>query len=277
MLKEIMPSGIKVLSGGTRIWPKFDRPWQADLDVLKPEPFVCPLEIGDRSLEIARFDYNSGWRIRKNRYTPYNFHVLVIPETCQGFSKGYIRTLGGLEGITGALKTISYIVTQQSAELFVAVHVGPGAGQNQWHLHWHVYDQELEETELRQLDATEEYFRSSSLVLTEEPMKIIMGGTKAGQCFFFGHRDSSFESAIGPIALTIHRLAVLYAEKFRSEQGLPPDYSVGLRISQQKNLRYGTVIPILNNAGVIDLLSITEGTRFSLPWSHEVTLAHLRG
>ena len=67
----------------------------------------------------------------------------------------------------------------------------------------------------------------------------------------------------------------IYVNKFKSTQGLPPDYSVGFTFINGR-LHHAVAIPVLNNWGVVNHSALYGHGVIVLPWSHKTTAEHLR-
>jgi hypothetical protein len=59
--------------------------------------------------------------------------------------------------------------------------------------------------------------------------------------------------------VTITAIISLYNNKFRSKQGMPPAFILGLKYEQQRRV-YGSYTPILNNWGFTEYLGLLERT-----------------
>lgn len=270
---QSLPGGVRVASGGTRIAVNLDRPWQADISV---NPETCPFDTKQQA-EIARIDDDGGWRILENRFTPYSWHLLVIPQKC--WPKDEVRTLGGDQQIATALRlAVSHLAEQPEVEYWLGVHVGPLAGQNIGHVHYHLLCPLGDDPGIRSGREVVEHFQSSQLVLLDEPpVKVVLGGMRAGQCFIFPHGELRGTTLSEPeLASVLSKVISMYRRGFTSLQGLPPDYIIGLTFWGTR-LTYGTFIPILNNWGFTEYVGLLERTPLILPWPHEVTLRHLKG
>jgi len=270
---ESSPGLLRCASGGTRNQVKLDRPWQVDLSV---DPANCPFE-ADQQREVARFDCFGGWRILENPHTPFRFHRLIVPLSC--WPKERLRSLGGREGISAALELADSIIGAHDGELWLGIHIGALAGQNVAHLHYHVLEP-LERSEMASSEAESavfQYCRESQLVVLERPpFRLVAGGCRAGQCFVVGSLPRFRLSAAitSVLADVLASTVALYNRKFRSIQGLPPDYMIGIRFHDGRML-YGYYVPILSQWGFTEHFGLVEGTPLILPWPHEETVRHL--
>ena len=157
---------------------------------------------------------------------------MLVPKECWVAEK--LWDLGGIEEITLALGIIEGVVRKNDHDLInVGVHSGYLAGQNIPHLHYHIFDPagenisifKNEQLPLRHVREVAE--TDSRIIFRHNGVTVVAGGHRAGQCYLFidGHFDNiRFGEAV-------HRLLALYADKFRSVQGLPPDFGVGLVFS----------------------------------------------
>ncbi len=265
---ENLPGGISVAAGGTRTEVKLDRPWQAEIRV---DPAKCPFETKEEEQE-AYFEVDGGWRVLPNRYTPYPWHKLIVPRNC--WPSDELRILGGHRRIARALAIAESIDSPSGQETWLGVHIGPGAGQNFAHLHYHlIHPLERLEENNRPSDVAG-YFRASSrLILQDEACKVVAGGCRAGQCFLLPNESGQLDSEM--IAGTIYAIIRLYNAKFKSKQGMSPDYLLSL-VYRHRKLIYGTYVPVLNNWGFTEYLGLFEERPLILPWPHEETVRHLK-
>lgn len=261
------PGGLYTVTGGTRTAVKLDRPWQVDIEI---NPETCPF--CTKPQEILE-DHGS-WIVLPNTFTPYPTHRLIIPRVC--LPKGGLRTLGGSQGITTALgiaeTTISKIGRPQ---MLHSVHCGYQAGQNLPHLHHHVLDNDF--PGFKSHDASDEVLRLTDVVetriLTKGGITVVAGGHRAGQCYVVPTGDFIFQTDVGEV---LFRLIQMFAEKFKSKQGLPPDFMFSSRFRNGEFV-YGKFIPILNNWGTTEYHALEGEQPFTLPWPHEKTVRHLTG
>lgn len=271
---ENWPGGIKTVSGGTRNVVKLNRPWQTDISV---DPTKCPFCTG-QGKEVFR--YEDGWRILDNLFTPFKFHLLIGPENC--WSKEQLRILGGCKNIIRALEIARNVMKTSTDKDFgnfsLGVHVGLLAGQNTTHLHYHLlkplFSQNFSQVrgEFKKLYKNRQY-----IILETEKWIVTAGGFRAGQCFILPTFDrfSFSQETIGTLARVLIQVITLYNEKFLSEQGLPPDYRITMRILNGEVLVVWYV-PILNQWGFVEDSAILEGQPVVLPWTHEATVKFLK-
>lgn len=266
---EELPGGITVAFGGTRILVRRDRPWQTDIHI---DPRACPFEKKDDS-ELATFATASGWRLLLNKYSPFPWHRLLVPGKC--WSKRKIRSLGGQEEVECVLSLAQRIIGSVSDEFWLGVHVGATAGQNVGHLHYHLL-KPLRRSNNVSNHAVEEYCRSRrTSVFRRNSLQVVLGGVRAGQCFVVPVRANQSTISPAKFARVLCEVIELYNEKFRSIQGLPPDYMLAFRFLGQ-NIRYASYVPILNNWGFTEYLGILERTPLILPWPPELTAIQLK-
>ncbi len=269
---ELLPGGLTVASGGTRTTIKLDRPWQPDI-VVRPE--TCPFDhLPPERHEFVRLEEGGGWRVIDNRYTPFEFHRLIIPFLC--WPKEDVRCLGGKKQIERVLHLLSDIHAVERRPLWLTVHIGALAGQNIPHLHFHVQAL-LEISPFPDEVAT--YVRAARPeveVFSDADVRVIAAGHRAGQCLIASHQSHElFETQITSVATALDQLIRLFAEKFKSSQGLPPDFMFLLALADQR-MRFASYVPILNQQGGPEFLALLERTSMIIPWSHEITAAHLR-
>lgn len=274
---NILPSGIRLVSGGTRVWPVMNRPWQPDYALLAGKD-NCPLCMSPEKSHLTVKEYpncGEGWFVRKNETTPFTSHHLVLPMSCKDWGETRWRRLGGTEEIKNALSIVADLATTaQGQELKVLAHVGFGGGQNWWHPHWHI----ISSKNPNGVEKTLQWIESNTLELAKFPMRVVLGGSRAGKCWFHSpanQNNTSFEQSIESITDTLDHLVHLLAEKFVSQQGVPPDFNVLLRIAASGQFQYGCLTPILNNWGANDVAGVDEGNEIVLPWPHEATLTFL--
>lgn len=267
---EKVSNCISTASGGTRTGIKFSRPWQTDIVV---DPAVCPFETKEEA-EIPGFRKEHGWRFLGNKYTPFPFHRLIVPETC--WPKERLRVLGGEDEIGSAFRIVQDVLLGEARELWLGIHIGPSAGQNIAHAHYHLLEPLERMWPELQGDITVHFKDSPNVLFKGSQLRAVVGGCRSGQCFIVPENDSmtlTSETA-REIASLLSRIINLYSKKFKSTQGLPPDYIVGFKFSGLK-VQYGFYIPILHNWGFVEYFGMLEGTPFILPWSHKETLGHL--
>ncbi len=268
------PGGLKSVAGGTRTKINLSRPWQKSISEVRaasPECSIC----NDLSYFVEIHDFRTTrWYLRYNRSTPYNrFHRLIVPHDCWSADK--LSRLGGVEQIQSAL----IIATKQISKnprlpLFITVHVGALGGQTVIHPHYHVVKYLLRR---RRKYTTKDkllefYRRRPDLVLVDTAQLLVgVGGIRAGQCFILPHvRPSIFA-----IAERLDHLIILYKRKFRSLEGLPPEFNITLFYFKGV-FQYGVYTPTLNHWGGSEQVALLENDHLALPWPHEVTVKHLK-
>lgn len=292
------PGGLKVLYGGTRTGVKLSRPWQQPIQV---DSAKCPFCRGEGK-EIGRFE--NGWIHLQNKFTPYNYHTMVIPPpSC--WPEEEQRVLGEKERILEAFANIDQVIKRESAnhdELWVEVYVGVPAGQTISHLHYHINAPERfpddvnpnvmarelafirgkERTFLKHLSNSPRVFRwirsSGGLAAVIESV------FRVGQCFFGyfvpqrdeDHEPYVFVPSLGYVASLVYEVVSAYALAFRSQQGLAPDFQLFLKFVDGHFL-WGSYLPILNHHGSTESVgAIHLGGPFNHPWTPEETLEHLK-
>jgi diadenosine tetraphosphate (Ap4A) HIT family hydrolase len=264
-----LPGGVEVAFGGTRTAVKLDRPWQLEIP---PVGQSCPFEREDVT-PIDSFETVEGWRLLQNKYTPFPWHRLLVPASCWSVNK--IRQLGGPQEIECVLSLTQKIIGPARGEFWLGVHVGLTAGQNVRHLHYHLL-KPLKRSPNCDPYSVELYAKSAKVVLFHHNgLKTALGGLRAGQCFIVPEHPSMLTNPIETFANALSRVIDLYNERFRSVQGLSPDFMTVLKFKGNR-IQYASYIPILNNWGFTEYLGIIERTPLILPWPHESTAAHLK-
>jgi diadenosine tetraphosphate (Ap4A) HIT family hydrolase len=265
---DSLPNGLLVASGGTRTEIKLSRPWQSDIRV---DPSTCPFETPTQS-EIARWEQSGGWRLLKNLFTPHDWHVLLVPFSC--WPPSQIRTLGGMERIAAALHIVTEVLGNMPLEEYwLGVHIGPLAGQNIGHLHYHLIKPLSGPAGNPPASGVVEWMKNSRLTLLEDSeLKTVLGGLRAGQCFVFPAGASKVTS--GALAAALDRLIGMYSASFMSREGLPPDYSIAVKFVGAE-FQYATLVPILNHWGFTEFMGLLENRPIILPWPNDESLRQL--
>lgn len=265
---ERWPGGHYTISGGTRTAVKLDRPWQVDMEV---DPTTCPFCTKKQDV----LEDHGDWLVLGNTNTPYKGpggHRLVIPRAC--LPKDQLRILGGIKGIKNGLGIAEAVIKKVNRpQMLHSIHCGWQGGQNIAHLHHHVLDNEFSGFESH--DAWSEVRRladsTENRIFTQNGITVVAGGHRAGQCYLIPTHDFSYDTGVGVVLFT---LIQLFAEKFVSKQGLPPDYMYSARFRNGKFI-YGKYIPILSNWGSTEYQALEGEQPFTLPWPHEETVRHL--
>lgn len=269
-LVESWPGGISTCCGGTRTAIKLDRPWQMRMT---PHPESCPFELEAMIRDKRKFLYSIGqWRVIKNDFTLFDWHVMMVPTGC--WEETMLRRLGGCNEIKTVLAlTMEMVRDSKKPYLWFCVNIGAAAGQNYAHQHYHLYTPATRGRKLVDLCG----LRRPDLLLAEIcDFKIYLGGHKAGQCFILPNGKMSDPDFVYGLGATLDWIINLYAERFRSKQGLPPDFSFGM-VFHRGQMRYGAFVPILNLWGAFDYLAFMREGPVILPWPHKVTLNYLLG
>jgi diadenosine tetraphosphate (Ap4A) HIT family hydrolase len=263
---EVLPGGAKVASGGTRTQIKLSRPWQVNLAI---DTATCPFDTQPQN-QILWIERSGGWRVLQNLFTPHDWHRLIVPAKC--WTDDEVRTLGGFPQIQAALGIASSLICEaQDDEFWLGVHIGALAGQNIAHLHYHLFKPVGEPPIGAPL--IEEYFSASPLSLFDEPnLKVVLGGHRAGQCFILPNGSLTIDAP--SFAVMLDRIIGRYASAFRSTQGLPPDYLIGVKLLGCR-IHYATYVPVLNNWGITEYMGLLEQRPLILPWPHEESLRWL--
>lgn len=195
-----------------------------------------------------------------------------------------VQTLGGGVGIIGALQAVRMVIEKDMAEgakteMAAFVHVGASAGQNVGHLHWHVVEVRPErplKTRAVNYDVPSPLF-----VHEEHDLQVRALGVRAGECMIVSKKvyPPKFDVHTAfDVASIIDWIVKRGNEKWMSTQGMPPEFTVLVRISSEGAFLYADYCPILSMWGAMEYpLAHFEGGPITLPWPHEVTAAHLRG
>lgn len=271
LYRATLPSGIQIASGGTRTAIKLSRPWQLPMAADDPQNCAFVKDPGDA-------EQLDGWRLRQNRFTPFPFHRLMIPDDC--LSTDTIYELGGSSNHM-VFETASRVAQEKGLELWVSVHIGALAGQNIPHLHFHLLSPIGGGRGETPREIEDLYHHNDGLLLhQQDEFRVVAGGLRAGQCFILtettesgGAETSDFFTRLSSV---IGHVIQAYKGKFTSEQGLPPDFMVGIHLNSLGGFMYGEYIPILNHWGLTEYGGLLAGTPIILPWPHQVTVEHVR-
>ncbi len=267
---EHLPGGIDVASGGTRAGVKLNRPWQPDLSTLSGD--LCPFEHKPQR-EFQSF-WSGEWRALYNDFTPFDFHLLIIPGTCWRHDR--LQALGGAGEIERALTAAALCIGASTHEFWFGVHVGPLAGQNLQHLHYHLLTP-LPRRASQSRDIAGFFRETGKELFATDGFSVVVGGIRAGQCFVLPIKsDARLDQpdVVADLAGASSRLVELGNRRFRSSAGTPPHFMLVARLLGNR-LAYATYIPILNNWGITEYLALLEGTPLILPWPHEDTAVAL--
>ena len=233
-------------------------------------------------LEILEQPNKDGWKVLKSTAAPEPYHNLVIPETCRTWPEERLRKLGGAGKIAEAIEIASRRIKDDCLERAqFSVQIGPLAAQNLPHLHYHLYyaDELFSEPNLAEMIIAQQGDHLKDLLFLENnSFRIVAGGHRTGQCFLLRQDMEEAPLFNADIAETLSRLINLYARKFKSVEGMPPDFGLELSI-RYGHLAFGTIIPILNQIGTLEYMALMtpKVRRWNLLWSHEETARCLRG
>lgn len=270
------PNGRRSVAGGTRISIKLDRPWQVPVKV-PTDPANCPFCDGKKKT-LKHFDEEGGWRLVENAFTMYRVnggvHDMLIPDACWPVEK--LWDLGGEKSLAAAFRIIQEEVENHKERiLFINFHIGYQAGQNVPHLHFHIVQYLFDAHPLEPMPGLHAAYENEykHLILSEDERWIFgIGGAKAGQCFMLPKARNTLPELAG----NLHAMVSLYNRKFKSVQGLMPDFNVSVVMVDGRVL-HGLYTPILNNWGAAEsLVGYYSGAPMSLPWAHEKTVEYLR-
>ncbi len=273
------PNGLRNVAGGTRNEIKLDRPWQIPIQV---DPSSCPFCNKPRN-DVAFYEDGGGWRLIKNSFTPYPFHQMLIPKHCWAVDK--LRSLGGKDELICAMKILKTLAERESNRtLFVNVHIGWLAGQNVSHLHYHLVQYKFDDNSTSSVGLEfQSFFREnpqlviSKKTIWESDLTIGIGGMRAAQAIILPNGEKFhwgiFSATMGS---ALSWLVNEYNEKFKSKQGLPPDFKISLMF-QGGEFKHGMYIPILNHWGSAEEMAMYEDScPITLPWPHELTAKYLK-
>lgn len=268
---EKWPGGIQTVSGGTRNEVKLSRPWQVDILI---NPDTCPFcKNGEERTIFAK----GGWWLFNNLFTPFRFHQLIMPNRC--LRKEEVRILGGYQSIVTVFEIAQNVIQKDKEDFSIGTHVGPLAGQNLSHLHYHLLKPFDSQNSLVITDEFEDLRKNYSyLIFEQDNWVVIAGGFRAGQCFILpASNPVPFnQRTIKCLARVLTRIIALYNTKFLSTQGLPPDYRITVRI-RNGEIFAGWYVPVLNHWGFTEDSALLERQPIVLPWPHEVTVKFLKG
>ncbi len=271
------PNGRRSVAGGTRTEIKLDRPWQVPVQV---NPANCPFCDGKKPT-LKHFDEEGGWRLIENSFTMYRVnggvHKMLIPDQCWPVEE--LWDLGGEKKLAAAFRILQEEVENHKDRiLFINFHIGYQAGQNVPHLHFHIVQYLFDDLQFQRLgiDLYELYESNKykHLIFSEDERRIFaIGGVRAGQCFII---PKSGFTKLPELSGDLHKLVSLYNQKFKSKQGLPPDYNVSI-VMVGGNIMHGLYTPILSNLGGAEQMAYYyKDAPLSLPWSHEKTIEYLK-
>lgn len=278
------PGPFTSVSSGAKKIPadaKFNRPWQARIPI---DPPTCLLEIREQT-ELERYyedaPLEDGWRLTKSTVDTEPYHNLIIPQTCRTWPEERTRSLGGIGKIAEAIEIAERrIRNDKLTHVQFGVQIGPLAAQNVAHLHYHLYlpgDLTHEPNLAEQIAGEHAGHLKDLLIFENSSFMMIAGGYRTGQCFFIPRELSRPPQFNADLAMTLNHVVTLYAERFRSVQGLPPDYRFELSIRNGK-VQFGIFVPILDQTGMLgDMAMLTPCLRrWNLSWAHEETARYLR-
>lgn len=279
---QYWPGGIiSIATGSKRIPSRFSRSWQAHIPV---DASKCPFELNPQD-ELENYyqgkPKEDGWRLTRSTTKSEPYHLLVMPETCRVWPEERTRLLGGEEKIAEAVE-----IASRRAEMDLmtyaqfSVQVGPLAAQNVPHLHYHLYSLDGLDREAnlgREILQTHREHLDDLLIFEDESFRVIAGGHYAGQCFFIPRDLGQPPQFDARMAKILNRVVSLYAAKFMSVEGLPPDFGFELSIRDGR-VAFGMFRPVLNQIGTLETMTLlTPGIRgFNLGWPHEETARYLR-
>lgn len=265
------------LAGGTRQAVKLARPWQQPLEKLAEATRTnCPF-CKKKEENINLPGIPDGWVLKPNIFTPHRKHRLIVPSECWPAEK--LQCLGGEEEIVKALEICRLATVNDNMEIALVTHIGWHTGQNLGHLHWHICDAQVRQPFVNRISA----FNSDRIVARFEEFTLLAGGEKPGQVQILPNGEGKymdFNSGTIPwLARAIHWIVELGNKKFvSSDQGLPPEFAITVRISADHVLRYASYCPQLAmvSPAFHHTVAAFEGGPSPMPWTHETTAAYLR-
>lgn len=272
------PGRRQSVAGGTRTEIKLDRPWQVEI---QPNPETCPF-CTHQQKDLKIFDEGGGWRLIENAFTPYRvnggIHNMLIPSRCWPIEE--LRELGGEAKLTIAFELLQKAVEEHpDRALWINFHVGYQAGQNVPHLHYHIVQYSLDKQPGDHLSADLALKYSYAgvyqhLVFQADNRTIFgVGGVRAGQCFIIPKDDNV---TLPELAWPFWRFVNICNQKYKSKQGLGPDYNTSI-VMKGGRVLHGLYTPILNNYGSAEALAFYDSEApISMPWTHEKTVEYLK-
>ncbi len=294
-IMHVYPGGIVTIAGAKKTMPaSFSRPWQAKVPYPNPKcPYHKPEE-REQALLTEVDTEGEQWFVIDSLYAPERPHRLIVPDHCWNDEK--MRHLGGQEKIQAGIGMASgqfkrELPNDRSKLWGLSVQIGPLAAQNVPHCHYHLYKPALHEVIGRDARISEACYKTPiekadirkncEVVVFDDRygFSAITGGQYTGQLFMFPNREMDFGDwiCVDNIVMLIHEIVELYAKKFRSVEGLIPDYRWEFEIFDGK-INFGIFVPKLNNTGTIEDMAVMDRRRgFHLLWSHEETARYLRG
>lgn len=269
----------RILFGGTRAKIKLSRPWQMDLaGLINPEkcPFCTqtPEKRESERYHIENAASLPGWDRLVNIFTPHPDHRLIIPDAC--WSSKELQRWGGEERLDQALFLATDELRDQKEKAFL-INVGMQAGQNTGHPHMHVFTALPDDPWSACAPFNERLFDRDVFLFEHGGFRVVAAGAHAGECLIFPERIIHIDDCTATLAHILSRLIGLGNEKFRSEQGLAPPWSVIVRVAKDGLFRYASYVPTLHLWGALEhSAALYEGVPFVLPWPHATTAAYLR-
>jgi len=280
----VWPGGFVTASSTSKRIPQtFPRPWQSDF---QPIPAKCVFETAEKRaaaiLTHADLDGET-WRVITSDFAPENPHWLIIPEACWPAEK--MRCLGGEAKIRSAVELATRALEAHEEDrggiLAFSIQVGALAAQNQRHTHYHLYRPNLFDGggpigNPRPADVTLPN-DPELLVFEERGFRVTAGGQYTGQLFITSMESFSFShKGAGDLAYVLAKIVSLYIEKFRTPEGLAPDYRFEIEL-WEGSVHFGIFVPKLNNTGTLEDMSELDPRRpKNLAWSHAETARYLR-
>lgn len=256
-----IPWGVATLAGGGRSTLNLTRARYEPIatDDSRNCPFDLPRSTG------------SSWRTLTPNNTPFEQHVLVVPDTC--WSEAELRSLGSIEGLTCAFVEIASGVSGSGA-IWAGIHIGRSAGQSMRHAHWHVVSPQHLDHDTRLLPGKPD---PGLIVAETDDYAVWAGGLRAGQLVAAPRLPVHLHTVDGTktiVTAVDYMVNVAGASLARSAEE-PCDFVVGLSLTGT-HFHYATYVPILNSWGFTEYLGLAEGAGVVLPWPHATTAAHVR-
>jgi len=282
------PGGIITVAGSKKKIPaQFSRPWQARIPAVNPTK--CPFHKAEeraQALLVADDRDGEAWYVLDSAFAPEKpYHRLIIPDSC--WEEETMRHLGGREKIHHGfiLAAQRFQMEEERDKLWCfSIQVGPLAAQNVPHCHYHLYRPHFYNPDLSLMEdpppTVNDLSETLRLALAHNHwnvIQVIPGGHYTGQLYFLptdGGLPFNLHGAV-VLAGVMHDVVRTYCTKFRSVEGLAPDYRFEFEI-YRGNVVSGFFIPKLNNTGTLEDAAMVDRRRgWNLLWSHEETAAYL--
>ncbi len=257
----VLPSGIRVTSVSTRDDPAAfnNRGWQKSVG--EPNPSSCKMELESQPEQVVPGLSRGGYHVRRHP-KPYSEPTFVVtPNSCAGWTEGKVRSLGGVGQIATVIKLAGELsdMLVPDQERLVLVHAeASNEPVVDCHLKWHVLNYPGDQGEMAK---TEAFARQLPFqVLENADITAVLGGCLDGQLFLYSPKRQGFSKVVESLAAALDQAIALYAKKFKSTQGVPPDFSALISIAPGGKFRFATYLPKLRHIGVLEwVVGVTAG------------------